>query len=237
MPDFLVERHNNKPSHFFSIFLFFGPHFSILEFFFLSFWTAQMVDGPVKVVVVGDQGAGKTCLLIAYTTNAFPTDYIPKVFDNYSSRLPGAVLLSLWDTASEEIYDRLRPLSYPGTTVILCCHSVVEPSTVENIRTRWIPELRHHCPQVPIILVGTKTDLRSDPEVVARLAEKGVQPLTPELGDRLVREFGAASYLETSALLRSGLKVLFDRVFELAKSSSSSIFSSNTSQSKFCSLL
>ena len=56
------------------------------------------------------------------------------------------VNLQLWDTAGQEDYDRLRPLSYPGTQVFLLCYSVISKSSYENCENRWIPELKHHCP-------------------------------------------------------------------------------------------
>lgn len=66
------------------------------------------------------------------------------------------VELALWDTAGQEDYDRLRPLSYPDTDVILMCFSIDSPDSLENIPEKWTPEVRHFCPNVPIILVGNK---------------------------------------------------------------------------------
>ena len=66
------------------------------------------------------------------------------------------VELALWDTAGQEDYDRLRPLSSPDTDVILMCFSIDSPDSLENIPEKWTPEVKHFCPNVPIILVGNK---------------------------------------------------------------------------------
>ncbi|KAI8845757.1 P-loop containing nucleoside triphosphate hydrolase protein [Chytriomyces cf. hyalinus JEL632] len=167
----------------------------------------------IKCVVVGDGAVGKTCLLISYTTNKFPSEYVPTVFDNYAVTVMignEPYTLGLFDTAGQEDYDRLRPLSYPQTDVFLVCFSVIAPPSFENVKEKWFPEVRHHCPGVPCIIVGTQMDLRDDPATVEKIAKSRQRPITTEAGERLARELGAVKYLECSALTQRGLKNVFD---------------------------
>jgi small GTP-binding protein len=167
----------------------------------------------IKCVVVGDGAVGKTCLLISYTTNAFPGEYIPTVFDNYSANVMvdgRPVNLGLWDTAGQEDYDRLRPLSYPQTDVFLVCFSVISPSSYENVKSKWFPEIQHHAPGVPFLLVGTKIDLRDDDDQIQRLKEKNLEPISEAKGRQMATQLGAVQYLECSALTQKGLKNVFD---------------------------
>ncbi|GAA6071828.1 ras-related C3 botulinum toxin substrate 3 isoform X3 [Tachysurus ichikawai] len=102
------------------------------------------------------------------------------------------VNLGLWDTAGQEDYDRLRPLSYPQTDVFLICFSLVSPASFENVRAKWYPEVRHHCPNTPIILVGTKLDLRDDKDTIERLRDKKLSPITYPQGLAMAREIGTS---------------------------------------------
>jgi small GTP-binding protein len=171
------------------------------------------MDATIKCVVVGDGAVGKTCLLISYASNTFPEDYVPTVFDNYNANVTfekKQVSLGLWDTAGQEDYDRIRPLSYPDTDVFLVCFSVVNPNSYDNVTTKWVPELKHHCASAPIVLVGTKIDLRTDEETLKKLSTKDLKPLTTEQGFKLKEEIGAYSYVECSAKTQEGLKIVFN---------------------------
>jgi small GTP-binding protein len=172
-----------------------------------------MVMQNVKCVVVGDGAIGKTCMLVSYTTNAFSDEYVPTVFDNYSAAVMvdgKPVNLGLWDTAGQEDFDRLRPLSYPQTDVFIVGFSVISPTSFKNVTQKWIPELNHYCPNVPKVLVGTKTDLRDKPETIERLSERGMSPITFEEGTRLARAIGATKYMECSSYTQEGIKEAFD---------------------------
>lgn len=120
--------------------------------------------------------------------------------------------LGLFDTAGQEDYDRLRPLSYPQTDVFLVCFSVTSPASFENVREKWFPEVHHHCPGVPCLIVGTQVDLRDDPQVVQKLAKQKMAPVRKEDGERMARELGAVKYVECSALTQYKLKDVFDEV-------------------------
>ncbi|KAG7239523.1 hypothetical protein INR49_028835, partial [Caranx melampygus] len=118
--------------------------------------------------------------------------------------------MGLWDTAGQEDYDRLRPLSYHRRMCFLICFSLVSPASYENVRAKWYPEVRHHCPSTPIILVGTKLDLRDEKETIEKLKEKKLAPITYPQGLALAKEIDAVKYLECSALNQRGLKTVFD---------------------------
>ena len=128
------------------------------------------------------------------------------------------VSLNLWDTAGQEDYDRLRPLSYPQTDVFLACFSISSPISFEHIEQKWVPEITHHCPGVPILLVGNKVDLRDDPDVVEHLNELRMSPVTNAQGLAMAKKIGAVKYLECSAKTQKGLKNIFTTAAEVVVS-------------------
>ncbi|XP_008777981.1 rac-like GTP-binding protein RAC2 isoform X1 [Phoenix dactylifera] len=204
----------------------------------------------VKCVTVGDGAVGKTCMLICYTSNTFPTDYVPTVFDNFSANVVAdgsTVNLGLWDTAGQEDYNRLRPLSYRGADVFLLAFSLISRASYENIYRKWIPELRHYAPNVPIVLVGTKLDLRDDKQFL--IDHPGAAPITTaqesisneknryyqvlfsscinilqyifcflEQGEELKKMIGAAVYIECSSKTQQNVKAVFDAAIKVVLS-------------------
>jgi len=178
-------------------------------------WGVMTSSMDIKCVVVGDGAVGKTCMLMSYYKKKFPKDYIPTVFDNYSACVMvngQQVNLGLWDTAGQEDYDKLRPLSYPQTDVFLICFAVNSRVSFDNLRTKWLTEVQHFAPNVPFIIVGTKSDLRGEAGGV------GGDFVSAEEAEKLKAELKASKYIECSALKPelgdNGLKAVFDEAIK-----------------------
>ncbi|KAI9293048.1 hypothetical protein K502DRAFT_351384 [Neoconidiobolus thromboides FSU 785] len=176
---------------------------------------APMPDLRKKLVIVGDGGCGKTCLLVVFATNEFPKTYVPTVFENYMAQVKvdgKKIELALWDTAGQEDYDRLRPLSYPDTNVLIIAFSIASQLSLKNVIERWHPEISHFALGVPFLLVGLKSDLRKDLPTLTELDRLGQAPVSEQQGISTARQIGAVKYLECSARTREGV----DQVFQSA---------------------
>lgn len=157
-----------------------------------------------KLVIVGDGACGKTCLLAVFDTGRFPEDYVPTVFENTitDTTVDGVpVELALWDTAGQEDYDRLRPLSYPDTDVLLVTFDISNTDSLENVEEKWGPEVEHYCPDTPVVLVGTKVDIRG---------EDARGCVTNAQGKAVAKAIGAVDYVECSAMHNRGVREVFE---------------------------
>lgn len=168
--------------------------------------------------------------------------YVPTVFENYITqtyhRQSGKMVeLALWDTAGQEEYDRLRPLSYPETDLLFVCFAIDCPASLENVMDKvslvhrpllsvrldshwhkqWYPEVLHFCPTTPIILVGLKSDLRNKRTCIELLKTQGLTPVTPEQGAAVAKRMGA-SYIECSSKEMRGVDEVFAHAVNIAVS-------------------
>ncbi|KAI1900747.1 hypothetical protein AGOR_G00053070 [Albula goreensis] len=166
----------------------------------------------LKIVIVGDGGCGKTSLLMVYAKGDFPEKYAPSVFEKYITTVKYGnreIILNLYDTAGQEDYDRLRPLSYQSANLVLICYDVTNPTSYDNVMIKWYPEVNHFCRGVPTILIGCKTDLRKDKERTRKLRALGQTPITYIQGEETKRQINADLYLECSAKYRENVEDIF----------------------------
>ncbi|XP_030207089.1 rho-related GTP-binding protein RhoH [Gadus morhua] len=168
----------------------------------------------VKCVLVGDTAVGKTALLLRFTSEEFPEAYKPTVYENmgvdvYMDGVP--ISLGLWDTAGDDTYQNIRPMSYQQADVVLLCFSVANPSSLADVRHKWMAEVRRHLPSVPVVVVGLQTDQRE-----ASQLRGGAPCIGVAEGRRVAQELQAKGYLECSALADRGVQKVFECAVRIA---------------------
>ncbi|TKC40265.1 hypothetical protein EI555_006693, partial [Monodon monoceros] len=172
-----------------------------------------------KIVVVGDSQCGKTALLHVFAKDCFPEvsvarrgceegggpgdprveNYVPTVFENYTASFEidtQRIELSLWDTSGSPYYDNVRPLSYPDSDAVLICFDISRPETLDS----WKGEIQEFCPNTKMLLVGCKSDLRTDVSTLVELSNHRQTPVSYDQGANMAKQIGAATYIECSAL-------------------------------------
>jgi Rho family, other len=178
-----------------------------------------------KLVLLGDGACGKTSLLNVFTRGYFPTVYEPTVFENYVHDIfvdNIHIELSLWDTAGQEEFDRLRSLSYDDSDLIMLCYSVDSPESLENVESKWVGEITEHCPSVKVVLIALKCDLREAQDEDAGGGDNPPASTKPtigyEQGLEVARRINAMRYLECSAMRNRGVNEAFTEAARVAMS-------------------
>lgn len=196
-----------------------------------------------KIVILGDGACGKTSLLNVFTRGYFPEVYEPTVFENYIHDIfvdNKHITLSLWDTAGQEEFDRLRSLSYSDTQCIMLCFSIDSRDSLENVKNKWVGEIANNCEGVKLVLVALKCDLRNNdhegniinPNNIgdqnkinnngngSQQRGNGSKDLiTYEEGLAMAKQIGALRYLECSAKSNKGVNEAFTEAARVALTS------------------
>ncbi|AOW27521.1 GTP-binding protein RHO3 [Candida albicans P57072] len=194
-----------------------------------------------KIVILGDGACGKTSLLNVFTRGYFPQVYEPTVFENYVHDIfidGQSVQLSLWDTAGQEEFDRLRSLSYSDTHCIMLCFSVDSPDSLENVQSKWVGEIADHCEGVKLVLVALKCDLRNNEDIEDQQQSNPYSSqkrlITYEEGLAVAKKVGALRYLECSAKKNKGVNEAFSEAARCALNAKPKGANDNEPQKKGC---
>ena len=161
------------------------------------------------LTIVGEGWCGKSCLLTVFTKGEFPDCYAPQ-FEKCVPKIEvdsRQVELELLDNGN---YDHIRKMSYESSDAILICFSVDEPYSLENIPLSYIPEIKKYGPNIPIVLVGNKTDLRNDDRTKEELAKTKRKPVKAKDGWSMAKKINAFAYLECSAKTKEGVREVFE---------------------------
>jgi Ras-related C3 botulinum toxin substrate 1 len=170
--------------------------------------------------VIGDRSVGKSSMLISYTTNALSSvSELPR-FDTYWTNIlfeGQQIDLQLWNTIGQQYPRGFRSPSSPHFDLFIICFSLVEPLTLRNVQTIWVPELRQHYPATPFILVGLKSDLRDSSQQCAdEWRSKGMEPIPSTQGETMAHDIGAGAYIECSTRRQRNLNDVFETAIKLA---------------------
>ncbi|MDC6271735.1 GTP-binding protein [Acetobacter pasteurianus] len=208
------------------------------------------------MVILGDGACGKTSLLNVFTRGYFPQVYEPTVFENYVHDIfidGRSVQLSLWDTAGQEEFDRLRSLSYSDTHCIMLCFSVDSPDSLENVQSKWVGEIADNCEGVKLVLVALKTDLRDDEDDEDNINAGNDQHhyqqntnnpyaapkrlITYDEGLAVAKKVGALRYLECSAKKNKRVNEAFSEAARCALDAKPKGANDNEQEKKGCILM
>ncbi|TYJ57608.1 GTP-binding protein ypt2 [Cryptococcus floricola] len=160
----------------------------------------QHYDFLIKLLLIGDSGVGKSCLLLRFCEDSWTPSFITTIGIDFKIRtieLDGKrIKLQIWDTAGQERFRTITTAYYRGAMGILLIYDVTDEKSFSNIRT-WLANIEQHAsPGANKILIGNKCDWE----------EK--RAVTLEQGRALADEFGLR-FLETSAKANEGVEEAF----------------------------
>ncbi|MHA1269926.1 MAG: Rab family GTPase [Candidatus Helarchaeota archaeon] len=159
-----------------------------------------------KLVITGDAGCGKTSLIRRYADNKFDENYKPSIGADFTLKVINFssydVILTCWDIGGQDLFDSLRNYYYFGSNASIIVFDVTRPETFERIGTKWLPDIRTHVGDIPVLILANKVDLGEERKV------------TQEMIDEKAKEWGV-EILETSAKTGKNVKSAFETIAKM----------------------
>eukprot|EP01147_Barroeca_monosierra_P008036 gene8036-10067_t len=162
-------------------------------------------DYLFKLLLIGESGVGKTCLLFRFSDDAFNASFISTIGIDFKIRTieleDKKIKLQIWDTAGQERFRTITTAYYRGAMGIMIVYDITSAKSFENVKN-WIKNIEENASEdVELMLLGNKCDME-DSRVVSK-----------EQGEKLALEYGIP-FMETSAKANINVE---DAFFQLAK--------------------
>ena len=165
-----------------------------------------MEPEAVKVVLLGESGVGKTCIISQFTEHKFDEGALSSLSAQFVSKtieyidFGKAIKFDIWDTVGQERFRSMAKIFYKDAKVIVFVYDITSLKSFDALQNFWYNEIKNNCDVTPVIaLVGNKTDLYNDQKVDVSIAKE------------FAKKIGAIFQL-TSAKKDDGISVLFDNI-------------------------
>lgn len=162
---------------------------------------AAKYDYLIKLLLIGDSGVGKSCLLLRYSDDSFTSSFITTIGIDFKIKSilcdESKVKLQIWDTAGQERFRTITTAYYRGAMGILLVYDVAEKQSFDNVRN-WMRQIDQNAAEnVNRILIGNKSDI-----------DASERKVTAKEGNDLANEYGI-KFFETSAKLNTNVDEAF----------------------------
>lgn len=163
-----------------------------------------------KVLVLGEDYIGKSCMIEVFRLNKFPRTHVPKVVENFKKTLKiddKAIDLVIWDYTRQKEYEPFHALAFCNVDIIIICFSIENHESFDLIKAIWIKEINKFLPQTVVGLVGLKSDLRKRQDECMLIQPKDIE--------NLAKELNAKFYFECSAIENKNVHEIFQETCRL----------------------
>ena len=167
-------------------------------------------DYSYKIVIIGDAGVGKSCLLNRAAKEKFTSDYCPTLgfeFLAFSTNIENKIIrLQIWDTCGQEVYRSLITNFYRNASLAFMVYAINSKESFLNIN-KWLKEVKINSnPDIKIILIGNKSDLDNERQVSYEEAKK----FKEENQISYFEETSAKTGLNAKKVFEEAAKILYD---------------------------